>query len=90
MRFYFIKSLIKETGRTNDDFRREVEEKLKVELFTELKEKLTLVIENYAPEPKQSYQVEQPLTPHQSTPLSVGIENYIEERGKIRNKSIRN
>ena len=64
MRFDFIRSLINETGRTDDDFQREVEEKLKVELFPELKEKLTPVIENYAPEPKQPYQVEQPLTPH--------------------------
>ena len=88
LRFDFIRSLIKETGRTDDDFRREVEENLKLELFPELKLHLTPVIENYAPEPTQPYQVEQPLTSHQSTPLSVGIENYVDEKGKIRDRSI--
>ena len=38
LRFDFIRSLIKETGRTDDDFRREVEENLKLELFPELQE----------------------------------------------------
>ena len=49
LRFEFIRNLINETGATDDDFRREVEEKLKVELFPELKVHLTPVIENYAP-----------------------------------------
>jgi len=53
LRFEFIRNLINETGRTDDDFRLEVEEKLKVELFPELKLHLTPVIENYAPEPTQ-------------------------------------
>ena len=88
LRFDFIRSLINQTGRTGDDFRREVEEKLKVELFPELNEKLTPVFEDSIPEPSQPYLVETPLTPHQSTPLSVGIQNYVDERGKIRNKSI--
>ena len=84
LRFEFIRNLINETGRTDDDFRLEVEEKLKVELFPELKLHLTPVIENYAPEPTQPYQVEKPLTSHQLTPLSVGIKNYIDEKGDIR------
>ena len=88
LRFDFIRSLIKETGRTDDDFRREVEENLKLELFPELKQQLTPVVENYIPEPTQPYRVETPLTPHQSTPLSVGIKNYLDERGKIRTKSL--
>ena len=49
LRFEFIRNLINETGATDDDFRREVEEKLKVELFPELKLHLIPVIENYAP-----------------------------------------
>ena len=53
LRFDFMRSLIKETGRTDDDFRLEVEEKLKVELFPELKQQLTPVVENYIPEPTQ-------------------------------------
>lgn len=84
LRYDWIKDLIKETGRTDDDFRLEVEEKLKVELFPELKLHLKPVIENYAPEPTQPYQVEKPLTSHQLTPLSVGIKNYIDEKGDIR------
>ena len=50
---------------------------------------LTPVIENYVPEPTQPYQVEQPLTTHQSTPLSVGIENYIDEKGSITIRSVK-
>jgi len=42
LRFDFIRSLIKETGRTDDDFRREVEENLKLELFPELKQQLKI------------------------------------------------
>ena len=89
LRFEFIRNLINETGATDDDFRREVEEKLKVELFPELKVHLTPVIENYAPEPTQPYQVQQPLTPHQSTPLSVGIGNYMNEKSSIRTRSVK-
>ena len=87
LRFDFIRSLINETGRTDDDFRREVEENLKLELFPELQKQLTPVVENYIPEPTEPYRVETPLTPHQSTPLSVGIENYIKEKGSIRTHS---
>ena len=90
LRFDFTRSLINETGKTDDDFRREVEQKLKVELFPELNEKLTPIIENYdIPEPSQPYRVETSLTPHQSTPLSVGIENYIKEKGSIRTHSLK-
>ena len=88
LRFDFIRSLIKETGKTDDDFRREVEQKLKVELFPELKEEPTPVLESDIPEPIQPYQVQQTLTKHQLTPLSVGIENYVDEKGKIRNRSV--
>ena len=90
LRFDFTRSLINETGKTDDDFRREVEQKLKVELFPELNEKLTPIIENYdIPEPSQPYRVETPLTPHQSTLFSVGIENYIKEKGSIRTHSLK-
>jgi RNAse (barnase) inhibitor barstar len=86
LRFEFTRNLINETGKTDDDFRREVDEKLKVELFPELNVKLTPIIENYIPEP---YRVETPLTTHQSTLLSVGIENYIKEKGSIRTHSLK-
>ena len=38
LRFEFTRNLINETGRTDDDFRIEVEEKLKVHLFQEFSE----------------------------------------------------
>ena len=41
LRFEFTRNLVNETGRTDDDFRKEVEEKLKVHLFPELKEQPT-------------------------------------------------
>jgi len=89
LRFEFTRNLINETGKTDDDFRREVDEKLKVELFPELNVKLTPIIENYIPEPTEPYRVETPLTTHQSTLLSVGIENYIKEKGSIRTHSLK-
>jgi len=89
LRFEFTRNLINETGKTDDDFRKEVDEKLKVELFPELNVKLTPIIENYIPEPTEPYRVETPLTTHQSTLLSVGIENYIKEKGSIRTHSLK-
>ena len=85
LRFDFIRSLIKETGRTDDDFRREVEENLKLELFPELQEQSTTQI----PTVSNPSQVKEQLSTHQSTPLSVGIENYIDEKGSIRTRSIK-
>ena len=84
LRFDFIRSLINETGRTDDDFRIEVEEKLKVHLFPEFSEQ---TISRDPIEPIPILQQE-PLTSHQKTPLSVGIENYIDEKGSIRIRSI--
>jgi len=85
LRFDFIRSLINETGRTDDDFRREVEENLKLELFPELQEQSTTQI----PTVSNPSQVKEQLSTHQSTPLSVGIENYIDEKGSIRTRSIK-
>jgi len=84
LRFDFIRSLINETGRTDDDFRIEVEEKLKVHLFPEFAEQ-TISRDPIEPIPIQQ---QEPLTSHQKTPLSVGIENYIDEKGSIRIRSI--
>ena len=84
LRFDFIRSLINETGRTDDDFRIEVEEKLKVHLFPEFSEQ-TISRDPIEPIPIQQ---QEPLTSHQKTPLSVGIENYIDEKGSIRIRSI--
>ena len=83
LRFDFIRSLINETGRTDDDFRIEVEEKLKVHLFPEFSEQ-TISRDPIEPIPIQQ---QEPLTSHQKTPLSVGIENYIDEKGEVDPKS---
>ena len=85
LRFDFIRSLIKETGRTDDNFRREIEENLKLELFPELQEQSTTQI----PTVSNPSQVKEQLSTHQSTPLSVGIENYIDEKGSIRTRSVK-
>ena len=85
LRFDFIRSLINETGRTDDDFRIEVEEKLKVHLFPEFSEQ-TISRDPIEPIPIQQ---QEPLTSHQKTPLSVGIENYIDEKGSIRIRSVK-
>jgi len=90
LRYDWIKDLIKETGRTDDDFRLEVEEKLKISLFTELSNQPTQQVST-VPIPKSistSTQKQETLTEHQSTLLSFGIENYVGEKGKIRTKSL--
>ena len=87
-----MKELIKNTGRTDDDFRRDVDDKLNMNLFPELTEKLTPIIENDPhnpiPEPRQPYEVEQTLSLHQSTPISVGIHKFVGEKSNITKKSI--
>jgi len=85
LRYDWIKDLIKETGRTDDDFRREVEEKLKISLFPEFSEQ-TISRDPIEPIPIQQ---QEPLTSHQKTPLSVGIENYIDEKGSITIRSVK-
>ena len=92
MRTSWMKELIKNTGRTDDDFRRDVDDKLNMNLFPELTEKLTPIIENDPhnpiPEPRQPYEVEQTLSPHQSTPISVGIHKFVGEKSNITKKSL--
>ena len=76
--YQWINDLIEETGRSNDDFRRDVDEKLGLELFPEIVKTQSSppsvqvqigdtiqypVIENLAPEPSQPYSVESPLFP---------------------------
>ena len=72
LRFEFTRNLVNETGRTDDDFRKKVEEKLKVHLFPELKEQPTPQVSSVS---TTSSEVQKPLTSHQSTPISVGIED---------------
>ena len=87
MRTSWIKELINNTGKSDDDFRREVDEKLNMNLFPELSEKLTPIIENFIPEPTQPYRVQETLSPHQLTKISVGIDKFINEKTRLTKKS---
>ena len=85
LRFEFIRNLINETGVTDDDFKLEVQEKLKTNLFSELVEQTIPQV----PTVSTPSQVQEQLSPHQSTPLSIGIENYMNEKGSIRTRSVK-
>jgi len=85
LRFEFIRNLINETGATDDDFRLEVQEKLKTNLFPELVEQTIPQV----PTVSTPSQVQEQLSPHQSTSLSIGIENYMNEKGSIRTRSVK-
>ena len=87
MRTSWIKELINNTGKSDDDFRREVDEKLNMNLFPELSEKLTPIIENFIPEPTQPYRVQETLSSHQLTKISVGIDKFINEKTRLTKKS---
>mgnify|MGYP003332692645 FL=1 len=81
-----MKDLINQTGRSDDDFRKEVDEKLKMELFPELNgvTTSTQIPVNSTPIVKDVV----PLTSLQSTPISKGIELFFEDKPKdIRTKS---
>ena len=86
LRYDWIKDLINQTGRSDDDFRRDVDEKLKMELFPELRG---------VPTSPQTHAISSPmvedavqLTSLQSTPISKGIELFLEDKPKdIRTKT---
>ena len=87
MRTSWIKELIRNTGRSDDDFRREVDEKLNMNLFPELI--------GTPQSPVESVQVNKQITTDQggslselqSTPISVGIDKFIDEKTKLTRKS---
>ena len=87
MRTSWIKELIKNKGISDDDFRREVDENLNMNLFPEL---MGLPLS-----PVEPVQVNQQITTdhggslskHQSTPISVGIDKFIDEKTKLTRKS---
>ena len=81
LRFYWIRSLIKETGNVDeDDFRREVDTKLGMSLFPDL---LTTPPPPVVERPHQS----PPLNHLQSTPISKGLDLFIGEKEDIRYKT---
>ena len=87
LRYEWTKDLINESGRDDDDFRKEVDRKLKMNLFPELT--------GDTPSPVEQVPVQQQiptdqgisLSPHQSTPISEGIEKYMNEKVSISNRS---
>lgn len=86
LRYDWIKDLINQTGRSDDDFRKEVDEKLKMELFPELMGVTTSTQIPIISTPIVKDVV--PLTSLQSTPISKGIELFLEDKPKdIRTKS---
>ena len=99
LRFKWIKDLMDESGRSDKEFKIEVDEKLKMNLYPELEippsvqiqvgdQILNPVIENLAPEPTEPYRVGSSLPTLQSIPISKGIELFLEEKPKdIRTKT---
>ena len=81
LRFDWIRTLIKETGKFDeDDFRREVDNKLGMSLFPDLQTQTDLT---------HSHSVGS-TTPHnslQSTPISKGLDLFIGEKEDIRDKT---
>ena len=89
LRYDWIKDLIKESGRTDDDFRLEVEEKLKISLFPELSNQPTQQVLSVATPTSTEIETSNQLTKHQNIPLSVVIEKFIDEKGSIRTTSVK-
>ena len=89
LRYDWIKDLIKETGRTDDDFRLEVEEKLKISLFPELSNQLSQQVLSVPTPTSTEIETSNQLTKHQNIPLSVVIEKFIDEKGSIRTTSVK-
>lgn len=89
LRYDWIKDLIKESGRTDDDFRREVEEKLKISLFPELSNQPTQQVLSVPTPTSTEIETSNQLTKHQNIPLSVVIEKFIDEKGSIRTTSVK-
>ena len=86
MRFSWMKELIKNSGRTDDDFRIEVDEKLNMNLFTELIEQTQSQQVTVNQEVHTDQKVSS-LSKHQSTSISVGIDKFISEKYKLTSKS---
>ena len=83
MRFEWMRELINFTGRDDDDLRREVDEKIKMNLFPELvyqNNNLTQTSTNS----QVNISTQQDLNSLESTPISVFIEGFLEEKGGVR------
>jgi len=86
LRFKWIKDMMDESGRTDDDFRREVDEKLNMNLFTELigqtqSQQVSVNQEVHTDQKVSS------LSKLESTCISEGIKKFISEKFKLTSKS---
>ena len=89
MRTSWIKDLVNSSGRSDDDFKREVDEKLNMNLFTELiGETQSQVQQVTVNQEVHTDQKVSSLSKHQSTRISVGIDKFVGEKSNITNKSV--
>ncbi len=88
LRFKWIKDMMDESGRTDEDFRREVDEKLDMNLFPELVGQTQSQVQQVSLNQEVlTDQKVSSLSKHQSTSISVGIDKFISEKYKLTNKS---
>ena len=88
LRFKWIKDMMDESGRTDDDFRMEVDEKLKMNLFPELVGQTQSQVQQVTVNQEvHTDQKVSSLSKHQSTSISVGIDKFISEKYKLTSKS---
>ena len=88
LRFKWIKDMMDESGRTDDDFRREVDEKLNMNLFPELVGQTQSQVQQVTVNQEvHTDQKVSSLSKHQSTSISVGIDKFISEKYKLTSKS---
>ena len=79
----------KNSGRSDDDFRREVDEKLNMNLFPELIGQTQSQVQQVTVNQEvHTDQEVSSLSKHQSTSISVGIDKFVGEKSNITNKSV--
>ena len=98
MRTSWIKDLVNSSGRSDNDFKREVDEKLNLNLFPELNEQeinSKLQVSESILGSNRMWDVdrtlgneESSLSKHQSTRISEGIDKFVGEKSNITNKSV--
>ena len=88
LRFKWIKDMMDESGRTDEDFRMEVDEKLDMNLFPELVGQTQSQVQQVTVNQEvHTDQKVSSLSKHQSTSISVGIDKFISEKYKLTSKS---
>ena len=79
----------KNTGRSDNDFRMEVDEKLNMNLFPELVGQTQSQVQQVTVNQEvHTDQEVSSLSKHQSTSISVGIDKFVGEKSNITNKSV--